>query len=332
MSVELILEQNLWDAFIEESNSGQLAHKWMYLKIIERHTGFKLYTYGIYKKDVLIGVMPFFLKRFLGLNVVFSPPPKTATPYLGLVLFNDYDNYKQFKREKYLDYLLGELETVIKSKYLCYSQISLVPEFLDMRYFRWNNYNVDPCYTMIIDLSYSLEELWNNFHKDLRNKLRVSEKKGFVIQQSEDVSMIYEMLNNRYKEQKMSSALISLNYLNDLKKEFPKNIKIYYILNENGEIISATATQEYKNTLVDWLGSTKTVSGANEYMEWELIKYAKSLNYRLFDFAGANKKSISTFKSKFNPKLYVSYNVSKKNVIGRTAEWAYLNFVKKRSI
>jgi hypothetical protein len=140
------------------------------------------------------------------------------------------------------------------------------------------------------------------------------------------------MLSDRYKEQGMSAPLISLNYLTDLQKEFPNNIKIYYILNENGEIVSATATQEYKNTLIDWLGSTKTVSGANEYMEWELIKHAKSMNYRLFDFAGANNKNISTFKSKFNPKLYISYNVSKKNVIGRAAEWTYLNLVKKQLI
>jgi hypothetical protein len=54
MVVELVKDKEPWDNFVDESFYGLLFHKWDYLKIMERHSGYKLLSYGIYKEVFLI--------------------------------------------------------------------------------------------------------------------------------------------------------------------------------------------------------------------------------------------------------------------------------------
>ncbi|HMK46807.1 MAG TPA: GNAT family N-acetyltransferase, partial [Methanocella sp.] len=73
MTVALMDNKKLWDDLIEESAQGQLFHRWDALKIIQKHTGFKLYPYGIYKGNALIGVFPVFYRSINGVKAIFSP-------------------------------------------------------------------------------------------------------------------------------------------------------------------------------------------------------------------------------------------------------------------
>jgi hypothetical protein len=332
VSVEFIKDKDLWDRFIDNSPYGLLSHKWNYLKIIEKHSGYRLSTCGVFKGDLLIGVIPFFCKNLLGRNAIFSPPPKTATPYMGFVMSSDYYVSSQLKKENLLNYFVEEMEKEFKARSPFYIEISVVPNFPDIRSYKWNNYSIGVGHTFVINLDNPIEHIWKNFHKNLKSKLRAAEKCGFEITSKKDTAILYRMIADRYAEQKLSNPLISEDYLKDLSINYPENIKFYYILNESGDAISATATQEYKERFIDWIGSTKSINYVNEYMEWRLMQEAKSRNYRIFDFAGAGVKNISMFKSKFNPVLEVCYKAQKKDLLGRTIEWVYSNFAKKRII
>lgn len=329
MSIDVIKDHDLWDTFVDESPCGMLSHKWNYLKIIERHSHHKLFTYGIYKGESLIGIIPIFCKREFGMNMVFSPPPKTVTPYSGIVMSGEYLNFRQSKRERYLSYFVDEMEKELNSFSPVYRHINLVPNFIDIRAFKWSKYIIQSNYTFIMNLNDPLEYIYKNFSKDLRNKLRIAEKRNLSFIPGDSLSDLHRMLERRYNEQNLSIPIISKDYLSDLIKSFPDNIYIYYIVDGNGEVITATATQEYKSRFLDWIGSPKSENGANEYMEWSLLQQAKLNNYHLFDFVGANNNNISVFKSKFSPQLQVYFSVSKKNLLGRAVEWSYINFFKK---
>jgi hypothetical protein len=71
----LIDDEERWDTFVDESASGRLFHKWDFMKITGKHTGFKFPHYGIFKGNELIGIFPLFQKQMHGINLLLSPLP-----------------------------------------------------------------------------------------------------------------------------------------------------------------------------------------------------------------------------------------------------------------
>jgi len=102
LPVEIVTEREIWDTFIDESPSGLLFHRWDFLKITERHTGYTTHPFGIYKGEELVAAFPIFCKRKGGLSVALSPPPMQAViPYLGIVMGRDYTVAKQSKKSQH---------------------------------------------------------------------------------------------------------------------------------------------------------------------------------------------------------------------------------------
>lgn len=327
MTVELIEDRRVWDQFVDESPYGVLPHKWDFLKIAEKYSGYKLHTYGVYKGDELLGIYPLFYKRSKGLRTIYSPPPDRAIPNLGFVVSGEYDKLKQSKKETFLSSFLGEIEAEIQKYSPDYMLIYTVPNFMDMRFFKWNNYSIRPIYTYVVDLNRSAEEIWNNFHKDLRRDIKHAEGSGLEFRMGDDMSILHERQERRYKEMAINFSL-DADYLNELFKAYPDNIKVYYAYNDEGEVVSASNSHEYKGRFLGWMGMARTVGHANEFLIWKLIEMAKSKDYKKFEIAGADVRSQCQFKSKFNPSLDMWYRISKKSTLGKMVEWSYINIYK----
>ena len=67
----------------------------------------------------------------------------------------------------------------------------------------------------------------------------------------------------------------------------------------------------------------------NEFIIWNLIKKAKGEGYNKLEITGANKKNLCQFKSKFNPSIELCYSIRKKSNLGRLAEMAYHNYIRR---
>ena len=326
MTVELIEDKKTWDEFVDESPYAVLSHKWDFLKIIEKYSGYKLYTYGVYKGDYLLGIYPLFYKRKLGLRTIYSPP--MGALYLGFLVSGEYDKLKQSKKESFLNSFLGEMENEIKMYAPDYTLIHTTPNFLDIRFLKWDGYLVIPEYTYALDLNGNAEEIWNGFSHDLRKDLRQADRHGLEFRASDDISILYERQEKRYRE---LGANFSMNreYLNELTKAFPDNIRVYYAYNNEGEVISASCQQEYKRRVLGWAAMARTVENGNEFLLWKLIELANSEGYEKFEISGANARNQCIFKSKFNPSLELFYKIIKKSLFGKTASWAYSNLYLK---
>jgi hypothetical protein len=181
VSLVLIQDQTSWDQFIDNSPHGLLFHKWNFLKTIELHSGYELLPYGINKGESLICVIPLFYKKIMGLKLLFSPPPQTGVPYLGFAMFGEYDRLKQNKKESFLNIVADEIDLEISRIDPHYTHISLVPNFLDIRAFAWNKYNVKAGYTYLLDLSESLDTVWSGFQSELRREIRQARKLNFQV-------------------------------------------------------------------------------------------------------------------------------------------------------
>jgi hypothetical protein len=324
MAIMLIDDRGIWDKFVDESPYSFLSHKWDFLKIAEKYSGYGLHTYGFYKGEELLGIYPLFFKSFNGFKMFFSPPPRKGIPYLGFLVSKEYDRLKQSKRESLLNQFLEEMEVEVEKYSPDYMLIYTVPNFLDMRFFKWNDYCVAPDFTYVVNLNRPAEEIWANLHKDLRRDIKHAESSGLELKESTDLSIFHERQEKRYRE-KAANFSIDVKYLQGLRDTYPDNIHIYYIYNNEGQVVSASIAQEYKGRVLGWMGLAKSVGHANEFMIWKLIEGAKSKGFDKFEIAGANVRSQCQFKSRFNPSLEVCYHIYKKSHLGRTAEWAYAN-------
>jgi len=333
MSVELIGDQALWDEFVERSPYGLLFHRWDFLRIMEKHTRYQLFPYGIYRGNELICIFPLFYRYYNGLNMVFSPPPLTSVPYLGPVMAPVYDTLKQRRKETYLNTISDGIEAEIKRFTPDYTNFSFVPKFKDVRPFKWNGYNSEIFYTYYFSLDGTIESIWNNLDRECKKAIKASEDLGLTLRESNDTDTYYDIVKERYIEQGLNVPLISRTYLKELESTFPNEIKLYYLY-KSDQIINIAINIEYKNKFIYWLGGVNLDKSiySLEYLLWEIIKMKKSQGFTEMEIEGANVKRICAFKSKFNPTLAYAFNVYKKGFKGELAEFAYKNFIRKRWI
>lgn len=257
--------------------------------------------------------------------MLFSPPPKTAIPYLGFLFDEEYKKLKESRKEDYLKLIFNEVKEEINRLHPKYISISLIPDFLDIRQFKWNGYHIEPRFTYTIDLNNPLEQIWSDFKENVRRSIKKGEKIGYTLVIEQNISSFYQNLTNRYKEQNLKSPLLSESYLGDLVNMFSNNIFLYS-LKEDGNIINNIIAINYNNNFLCWLGGITKKNDANEYLIWQLIQIAKIKNCNTFDFVGANTEHICMFKSKFNPNLSLYFLIEKETLISKLLKSFYKKF------
>ncbi len=330
MAINLVTNQNQWDSFIDDSPHGLLYHKWDFLKLVEKYTGYEFWSYGIYKGERLLCVIPLFYKKIIGVKLLFSPPPQSGIPYLGPVMEKNYESMKQDKKETYVNLVVQEINAELNKIAPNYFSVILVPGFLDIRPFQWQKYQVHPSYTYTFNLKPKLEDIWESFTTLGRQNIRKGENLKCQMVRCDDTSILTDFLTERYDEQGLNHA-VDPAYLKEALKTYPENL-ILNCLYDNDELIGATLNQAY-NRYIAWMGlpkpKDKKYTYANEFMIWQLIQQAKSLGFAKFEISGANKQSLCRYRSKFNPQLEMYFTISKKDTFGKMAEAFYFNFVKK---
>jgi hypothetical protein len=331
MVLKLIDNKKTWDAFIDINIHALVFHKWDFLKTVEKYTKFNLLTYGIYYDTQLIGVIPLFFNKTFDVKMIFSPPPRAGIPYLGFLLFNEFDSFKQDKKEKFLFSITKDMNSTFKEKKIDYISLSLTPEIIDIRPFQWSNYEVQLNYTYMIDTSIDLERIWNNIKKDTRKKIKEAQNANIKIIYTEDCTKIYEKLQERYKNQNIHIPLISHEYLEELKQFFPNNI-FFKLAVLDDKIVGSDIVIRYNHKHIDWLGGVRpeVEYPVNELLIWDSIEKCKENNITQMDMAGANHKYISEFKSQFNPKIVPTFQLTKKNIKGNSMEFAYQYLIKRQ--
>jgi len=219
--IEVTRDKKLWNEIVNKSCQGSIFHTWEWLKIAEKHTGFRFYPIVGYIGDEKIGIFPLFYKRRYGIRMVFSPPPYSAISYLGPALLN-YVNLKEDKRLYYLSEFQKEVDMFIHSELNAnYILINLSPKLIDCRPFKWTNYQIKPIFHYLLDLSKGADYVWMQFKKALRENVKKAKKKGVYFEEGgkEELLSIYKSLIERYREQKRT-VNISKNYLLDMYNKF----------------------------------------------------------------------------------------------------------------
>lgn len=265
--IELIEDKELWDRFVDQSCDGSLFHKWDCLKIMEKYTNFKLLSYGIYKGGILICIFPLFFKKSKGLKMVFSPPPGLGVNRLGFVMSQEFETFKQRKKEDCLNIVIDGFNEEMKKISPNYLSMSLVPNFLDIRSFKWSSYNIDTNFTYMTNLNLPLNEILNGFDKDLIKEIKKSDTIDLKLLKSENISVLLELGKKRYKEQGLNFP-VNKSCIEELLKTYPENLELYYLYDSYGNIIGGSINCIYKDKFIFWIGGTKTYNKSSQKNIW----------------------------------------------------------------
>ena len=330
LSVDIVTDKDLWDTFIDAGPSGLLFHKWDFLKITERYTGYRVLPCGIYKGRELVAVCPFYHRQISGISVVFSPPPMQAViPYQGIVMSRDYTTAKQSKRESTLQVVIEGLREVIDDLSPNYLSIKLTPDYHDIRHFIWDGYQARISYSYTVDLTPPLETLWKNLSAKLRTNLRKFEKSGYYLEEGDDLALFYETVRQRFSHPDMDIPMVAQGYFEDILRAYPGSVRVYHLYDRDGDLKGIGTTQEYNRYLL-WVGGPKIDgTSANEYLQWLLLKDAKEKGFLEFENTGANNPNLNMHKAKYNPDLSIHVEVSRADIVGKAAEWAYSNIINR---
>jgi hypothetical protein len=327
MSIELMTDKILWDRFIEESPNATLFHKWDFLKIVEKYTGYRMFPYGVYKEEELVSVIPLFYKKKKGLKFVYSPPQTTLSyiPYMGFALCRAYDDLKQREKETALSYILRETGKALRSLSPNYISLAVGLGDMDIRPYIWHGYEALLQYTYTIDLDKPLKTLWEDCGKKCRKEISSASKLDPSIERAYDSEALFNVMRGRLTNVHGGDTFFhqqSPDYLKAMLTAFPQNIKMYFMYS-GGLLIGAKVDYGYKDRYMSWMGDVVANDdvSANEYFHWELIKKAKEAGYKKYEILGADEKRLNRFKTKFNPSPEPYFYVIKKDILYRTASY-----------
>jgi hypothetical protein len=196
-----------------------------------------------------------------------------------------------------------------------------------MRPFVWNGYRVKVGYEYSIDLSPSLDELWNVMSKATRKHIESIARRPMTLRESADAEKLVEMMSSNIAPK--ARPLFYGNtakYIRELMVTFPGQVKIY-MLYDGDRVVGTSLNYHYKDRYVRWISSAK--DGYSEYLEWEFIRQAKEMGFRHYDAPDADTRRLTPFKSKFNMHLNMDFDVYRKDAVGTLLSWTYSKFFHK---
>jgi hypothetical protein len=330
MGIEIYtpVDSQRWNDLIYRSINGTLYHSWEWLKIVEKHSGYKLFTL-VYFDDVdnkPFGAFPLFFRQQLGVKMVFSPPPGCAIT-LGPVLISK--GYKQHKFELVHLEFQSAVERFIQQLGADYIYFVTSPGLMDIRPYSWAHYNVKPLYTYKIDLSQGEERVLRNMSDHIRKDVNRAKKNQIRVVESdktEDIDQVYASLKRRYAEQRLSFP-VKREYMRDLFQEFKNSALVIYLAINGEKILGSTICSRYRDTVTALIGGARNSSDdldVTALIKWEAISHAINNGYRYFELAGANTRNLCNSKAMYSPSPAIYFEMKKRNLVGSLAENLYL--------
>jgi lipid II:glycine glycyltransferase (peptidoglycan interpeptide bridge formation enzyme) len=172
-----------------------------------------------------------------------------------------------------------------------------------------------PFGTYLIDLTRPEENLWDNLHQKHRNVIRNAMKNGVVIRRDKsDPEAIFEMLAGTMERSGMGFS--GREYFHRIMNSLGDNIEVFSAYKDDAVQGCAVFPFNRYSSYYLWGGSIENpFTGALNLLQWEAMRYFKSLGVKRYNFTGARispeegskLEGIQRFKSRFGGELMKGY-------------------------
>lgn len=295
-----------WDQFVSTHSSATIFHTTTWAKIIETVFNRKFKILAIYKNDTLKGGLLHFPKNNLGIK---SIPRVPITAYQGILLQPPESSEKTSsvtaKEHELTNLILDELIQQYN-----YIDLTLCPNVIDMRPYKWHKFSAEPIYTYTFKIT-DYDELSRQFNKSLRRKIKISLNKNPEIVVSEETDKFIKFVADSYQYHKLKPPIPS-DKMDQLVRLCIENGigKLFYLVIDK-RLVAALFR------LVDQHRVYGLFSGTDSnFRDQQFIKYLHALvlqqpdfQGKIFDFLGANTPDLEPFKRSFGGDLSQSFRV-----------------------
>ena len=176
--------------------------------------------------------------------------------------------------------------------------------------FKKSKKEIQPSRTVVIDLTKSEDELLGAMHHKTRYNIKIAEKKGIVVRESENVESFWKLMKKTSKRDMFSSH--PKDYYQKLLNFFSEGKEVrtkpYLAFSEN-EPVAGLILLTYKD-------SAYYLHGASDYnyrqymapykLHWEMIQKLQVSGYKLYDLWGIDFKKwpgVTRFKLNWGGKV-----------------------------
>jgi len=328
MSVDasLLPEADEWNRLVERSDQATPFHRYEALEVIADHAGATLYPYVGYKGEEPVGIFPVFSVERWPLRTVFSPPPDLEVTYLGPAQLRTSGS-KQRKAERrhrrFIEAVFDRIDEEIQPHYV---HVRTNVGYEDPRPFIWNDFELTPRYTYVVDVTRDEDDLFMSFSSDVRRNVRKADEFDYDLYQGDaaDVERIIGRVRRRHEEQDVSYN-VTKGFGRALYRALPEGTVRAYVCERDGRFVGGKITVEDEQTLYGW----QTVSDleddlpATDLVDWTVMTEAAERGVAEFDLVGANDPRLCGYKAKFNPEVRTHYSLERSSPATDTLKSMY---------
>lgn len=193
-----------------------------------------------------------------------------------------------------------------------------------------------PSQTYLIDLSQSIESIWNNMDGYCRTHIRKAEKTGYAVRQAvlgEDLEIYYDLHCRTYHRTGVTPHPHA--YFEAIWKDFVSSGRaVVFFAELDGKVVAADNEAVYKKAVSGWTaaGEGKATTGVNNLLHWTAIRWAKENDMQIYEsgegFPGemdGKRKGLTDFKKSFGGELCPLY---RGRILCRPALYHFRGFLK----
>lgn len=345
--------ENLWDKFVLSHPLGTMSQTSSWGRFQEKiPTRGKYWIVALKNRNKIVG----------GTIIIRHGLSKgNSWLYSGRGPLLDYKS-KHFKKN--IQILLKEIKKIAKSENSIFLRMD--PPLENKLYKKWPKLNwfftshlgFQPEDTLVLDLTKSEEEILAQMKPKGRYNIRLAEKKGVTIRESDptksvqfkaDLETFHKILHETTMRDKFYGHRKSVyKYMIEilLPPKLEKDIlKVpytkLYLAEYEGKIIAGIIATFYKDTATYYYGASSDSARnvmAPYLIQWTVAKEAKAKGFKIYDFLGISPENalnhpwagVTDFKKKFGGKV-VSYLPSKEYPFKKSLYMGYrlYKFLKK---
>jgi len=295
-----------------------------WLKTLEEGLGYSPFGLLTRYGGIPVCISVFFECKKLGvMKLAGSPLPGSFTPYVEPIWLEDINQNEKFEilynqhlflikcGYSYIERRFKEGSDALGHKSLLNSEVSC-PE------------------TFVLTIEPDLDLMWMNMEGRSRNLIRKTEKMGVQLVQcqgtADDLELFYNMLKRVFaKSGKLPPHTMSL-YRSIINNLIPEKMLLFLSAVHNEDTIAMGLFIHDREEIHFLSGASLEEAyrtGANNLIQWGVIKYAVENNLKYYDLGGKGIASIDKFKASFGGQTHSYGRFVWKTKGAHLAEGAY---------
>jgi FemAB-related protein (PEP-CTERM system-associated) len=267
-----------WDEFVLRQQSGTLFHLMAWKRVIERNFGFRSHYCYVERNGVITAVVPlFFVTNWVVGDCLHSVP----FGVYGGICAADQDSSNALVSH------LKQLALSMRVKHLDLHQQhgEVFPDFHP------NSLYSTFTTTLSADHEINLKKL----PRDTRYMIRRAEKAGLRVQFGLDqLSVFYPLFCESMR--RLGTPVFPRTHFANLIQEFGSQVDLMMVYS-GSQAVTGVLSFFFRDTIMPYYAGAGSAAGslaANNFMYWQLMKYAAEKGFRTFDF-GRSKKNTGAY-------------------------------------